>query len=239
MPSPLVRKLENFTKLSDEQSRDIESAVTEVRDYGPREDIISHGDKPNHVHLMIDGWAGRYKLLPEGDRQIMAFLIPGDLCDVQVALLPAMDHAIAALSPCKVGFIPLPTISALMGRGDALSRALWWSTLMDEATLREWLVTLGRRPADKRVAHLICEMSLRCRAVGLSTDDSFEMPLNQEQLADTMGLSSVHVSRTLQELRNTGLISIERRHIVLKDLKGLMKFADFDPLYLHQQGGNA
>jgi CRP-like cAMP-binding protein len=233
---PLVRKLEQFEKLSDREKEILEGSVERVQTFGPREDIITQGERPDHVHLLVEGWAGRYKLLPEGDRHIMAYLIPGDLCDVHVTLLRVMDHSIGALSTCKVAFIPRVRIEAIINDHQRLARALWWSTLVDEAVLREWLVTLGQRPANKRVAHLICEMLLRSKAVGLTHDDSFEMPLTQEELGDTMGLSVVHMNRTLQELRRSGLITSEGRRVVVNDVQGLMAFADFDPIYLHQQG---
>ncbi len=166
---PLICKLEQFTKISDSEKRLIEDAISDIVDYAPRQDIISQGDRPEHVHLLLEGWAGRYKLLPEGERQIMAYLIPGDLCDVHVALLRQTDHSIGALSACKVAFIPDKAISKMTDDHGRLSKALWWSTLVDEAISREWLVTVARRQADKRVSHLFYEMLLRSKAVGLST----------------------------------------------------------------------
>ena len=110
---------------------------------------------------------------------------------------------------------------------------------MDEAISREWLVNLGRREADKRVGHLICEMLLRSKAVGLTTDDSFVVPLTQEQLGDTMGLSAVHMNRTLQKLRGDGLITSDGKRIVVHDYFKLAEFSGFDPIYLHQMGGRS
>jgi CRP-like cAMP-binding protein len=126
-----------------------------------------------------------------------------------------------------------------MGRGDDLARALTWSMLVDEAILREWLVTLGHRPADKRVVHLICEMMLRSKAVGLTDDDSFDLPLTQEELADTMGITPVHMNRTLQALRRSDLITTRGKRVIVQDAGRLMAFADFNPNYLHQEGGRA
>jgi CRP-like cAMP-binding protein len=235
MLSPLIRKLENFTALSDDDKRAIQDSTREIRQFGPREDIIREGDKPDNVHLILEGWAARYKLLPEGERPIMAFLIPGDLCDIKVTLLDQMDHSIATLSPCKVAYLPRDKLARIMEERPTLSRALWWSMLVDEAILREWLVTVGHRPANKRLAHFICEMMLRSRAVGLSHDDGFSMPLTQEELADTMGMTPVHANRMLKELRDRHLIEIGRRRMIVKDLPRLIEFADFNPNYLHQQ----
>jgi CRP-like cAMP-binding protein len=237
--NPLIRKLEQFAGLSDEDRRLVDEAVRDVRRLEARQDIIREGERPDEVHLLLEGWAARYKVLPGGGRAIMAYLIPGDLCDIHIALLDRMDHSIGTLSPAEVAYIPRERIEALMGRGDDLARALTWSMLVDEAILREWLVTLGHRPADKRVAHLICEMMLRSKAVGLTDDDSFDLPLTQEELADTMGITPVHMNRTLQALRRSDLITTRGKRVIVQDAERLMAFADFNPNYLHQEGGRA
>ncbi|MBZ9774988.1 Crp/Fnr family transcriptional regulator [Mesorhizobium sp. CO1-1-8] len=231
----LIRKLEHFKKLSDEDKELLANSVAKTVEFGPGSDIITQGDQPDYVHLLVDGWAGRYKLLQDGGRNIMAFLIPGDLCDVNVALLEEMDHSIGALSACKVALIPLATIRTLMDENRTLARALWWGTLVDEAVLREWLVTVGSRPAQQRVGHLICEMLIRTDAVGLASGNSFDLPLSQQELADTMGMSLVHMNRTLQALRSRELITTNGHKVMVDNLRALTKFTAFDPLYLHQQ----
>jgi CRP-like cAMP-binding protein len=217
----------------------LNSAIREVKDFGRRADLIREGERPDNVHLLLEGWAGRYKVLPNGEEPIMAYLIPGDLCDMHVAVLNQMDHSIGALSDCKVAFISRESISKMLNESQRLSRALWWATLVDEAILREWLVNLGHRSADKRVAHLICEMLLRSKAVGLTNDDSFELPLTQEELGDTMGLSTVHINRMMMELRGQGLITTKGKRVVVHDLDRMMQFSEFNPNYLHQEGGRA
>jgi CRP-like cAMP-binding protein len=236
MVKPLIRKLEQFAKLSDEDRQVLEHAARDVKVIGPRQDIITEGDQPDDIHLILDGWAARYKVIPNGDRAIMAYLIPGDLCDIHVTLLSQMDHSIAALSTCRVAFIPRQTMDQIMRRDGQLGRAIWWSTLVDEAILREWLVNMAHRPADKRLAHFVCEMLLRFKAVGLTDDDSFELPLTQEELGDTMGLSTVHVNRTLQELRAQGLITSKGKRLIVNDVDRLFEFSDYNPNYLHQVG---
>ena len=232
--TPLLAKLEQFAKLSDADKQALENIAQAVTHHEPKEDIISQGDRPTGVHLLLEGWAGRYKILPEGERMIMAYLIPGDLCDVNVMLLEQMDHSIGALSACTVLHFPRDRLAELMGKNERISRALWWASLVDEAILREWLVNIGRRSADVRTAHLICEMLLRCKAVGLTDDNSFDLPLTQEQLADTMGLSAVQMNRSLQALRGEGLIEHHGRRVTIDDLPRLMEYASFDPVYLHQ-----
>lgn len=239
MANPLIRKLEQFAKLTEADKQILENSVSHVAEYGPREDVISQGEKPDHVHLLLEGWAARYKILPNGERQIMAYLIPGDLCDVHVALLRQMDHSIGTLSRCKIAFVPDRAISTIIEEHPRLSKALWWATLVDEAISREWLVSMGRRQADKRVGHLLCEMMLRSRAVGLTDDDSFDLPVTQEELADTLGLSHVHMNRTFQKLRGDGWITTDGKRVVIKDLPALMEFSDFDRIYLHQENAPA
>jgi CRP-like cAMP-binding protein len=162
----------------------------------------------------------------------MAYLLPGDFCDLYVFILKAMDHGIATLSRCKVVAIPRHRTLELTER-PAIARAFWWAALVDEATLREWLVNIGRRSAEHRVAHLLCELLLRLRVVGLANGDRFELPLTQGALADTMGLSEVHMNRVLQSLRSAGLITLGNRTLVILDVERLMALSDFNPNYLH------
>lgn len=232
--TPLIRKLEQFQKLSGEDKQALEAAAGEAVDIAPKQDMISQGDRPEHVHLLLEGWACRYKIMRNGDRQIMAYLIPGDLCDVHVTLLDRMDHSIGSLSACKILTFPRQRLADVMQQNEGLLRALWWSTLVDEAILREWLVNMASRPSEKRLGHLICEMIHRARAVGLTEDDSFEMPLTQEELADTMGMTPVHMNRCFQMLRGEDLITTQGKRVIIVSLKRLMEFSEFDPIYLHQ-----
>jgi CRP-like cAMP-binding protein len=163
----LTRKLEGFGPLPEADKRLLDKVIRDVREFGDHQDLVREGDAPSHVNLILQGFACRYKLLPNGSRHIMAYLVPGDFCDLHVFILKAMDHAIGTLSRCKVVKIPRTRILDMTER-PAIARALWWAALVDEATLREWLVNIGSRPADERVAHLLCEMLLRLRAVGLA-----------------------------------------------------------------------
>ena len=233
MSNPLVLKLEHGAELTEADKRALEQAIIGIRRVGPRDDLIREGDRPNNVHVVLDGFACRYKLLPDGGRQIMAYLVPGDICDLHIAILGQMDHSIATLSPATVGELPRETIEELTSRYPRINRALWWATLVDEGTLREWMTNIGRRPADKRMAHLFCELLVRLQSVGLATENSFEFPVTQSELGDTMGLSAVHVNRTLQDLRAKGLITLDGKHLTIEDVEGLKAFAEFDPNYLH------
>src|SRR3984885_16041106 len=198
MNNPLLRKLANFTKLSDEECAAVKECTQDVHEFGAREDVISQGDRTSGVKLLLEGFACRYKTLEDGRREIGAYFVPGDLCDLRVFILKRMDHSIGAIAPSRVATISPENVLKLTHSYPALTRALWWSTLVEEAILREWIVNVGQRNALERMAHLFCELLYRFRAVGLNQGLSCTLPLTQTELAETLGLSSVHVNRTLQ-----------------------------------------
>lgn len=229
----LVRKLQHGAFLSATDVKALEGSVTLVREIGAHEDIIKEGDRPELVHVVLEGFACRYKLLPDGSRQIIAWLVPGDFCDLHIAILGRMDHSIATLSASKLALIQPESVMGLTQVSPGLSRALWWASLVDEAVLREWLVGMGRRSADRQIAHLFCELHLRLQAVGLARENLLAMPVTQAELADTVGMSAVHVNRTVQHLRAEGLIGWRGKMLSILDVDGLRAFASFDPNYLH------
>lgn len=230
---PLIARLEVVADLSDEDKASLAALCRDVRPVAAKRNIISEGERPEHVHLVVDGWAGRYKLLDNGARQIVALLIPGDFCDLHATVLGHMDHGIVAITACQVAYIPAAQIDELTSHHNGLTRALWWSTLVDEAVLRSWVVNAGRRDAYQRIAHLMCEMHLRMKMIGLVTNDHFDLPLTQDELADATALTPVHVNRTLQRLRNEGLVTFRGGQLSVLDMGGLQRAAGFDPSYLH------
>jgi CRP-like cAMP-binding protein len=231
--NPLIAKLEVIASLSEEDRHVLWDLCRDVREVRARHDILSDGERPDHVHIILSGWAARYKMLPDGSRQITAFLIPGDFCDLHVTILREMDHAIFALTPATVASIPHQAMQDLPLNRPELARALWWATLVDEAVLRAWIVNIGRRDAYRGIAHLMCELHARMRNVGLVDKGRFSLPLTQEELADALGLTPVHVNRVLQRLRAEQLITLEGRVLTLEDPVGLRTAAGFDPSYLH------
>ena len=238
MPNKLTQKLELFGALPDEDRTLLDEVTAQSRSVAARTDLIVEGDAPSDVHLILEGFACRYKIMPDGRRHIFAYMLAGDFCDLNVFILKRMDHSIGTLTPCVTVAIPRKRILEMVERPQ-LARALWWATLVDEATLREWLVNLGHRPAEQRIAHLLCEIHLRLQVMGLAKGTSFKLPLTQEVIADTMGLSVVHVNRMLVQLREQGLIEIEGRSIDLLDIERIRAMCDFNPNYLHLEGGRA
>jgi CRP-like cAMP-binding protein len=233
---PLVRKLELFAPLSDEERRVLEKAPWRIREYGADADVISEGDRPSESTLLLEGFGCRYKLLPDGRRQITSFQIAGDFVDLHSFLLKQMDHAVATLTPCRVGLLSHEVLKDICERYPRLARALWWDTVVDGSIFRQWMVGIGRRTALGRIAHLLCELHARLHAVGLSEAGSYAFPVTQTELGDALGLSTVHVNRVLQELRGKGLISLRGGTLAIHDSAALQEVASFDPAYLYLHG---
>jgi CRP-like cAMP-binding protein len=240
MPNPLLMKLEQFAPLSlHEQEQVTELTCRRRATFPPRSDILREGDHAETIHIVIEGLAARYKNLPDGSRQITAFLIPGDICDLEVFVLGEMDHGIQAISHTVCAVVPAERIKELLTELTSLTRALWWSTMTDSAVLRERIVDHGRRDARERLAHLFCEMLTRYQVVGQAPGDTIPFPLTQEELADATGLTSVHVNRTLRMLRDERLVEIRRGELHILDAAKLKQVAEFDPTYLHLKNGRA
>ena len=182
---------------------------------------------------ILDGWASVYKQLPSGRRQVTAFLIPGELGDANVFLLREMDHSIGAITRVRYAEISPADFEAMTDASPRIARALWWHSLVTASIAREWVLNVGQRSAYQRLAHLLCEMIVKLRAVGLIGEDGCDWPLTQTDLADATGLTPVHVNRTLQLLRSDGLIQLQGRRLIVPDLAALMRVGLFTPNYLH------
>lgn len=177
MTNPLTMKMEQFTAFTVEERRRLDALASgQTKCWAPRRDIISEGDHVEHIHLVLTGLAARYKILPDGDRQIMAFLVPGDLCDVEVFVLAEMDHGIMAVTETTCALIPSEIVTGLLTEMSSLTRALWWSTMTDSAVLRERIIDHGRRDARERLAHFFYEMLIRYRMIGATSDHSYHFP---------------------------------------------------------------
>jgi CRP-like cAMP-binding protein len=232
MAQPLIRNLEQFGPLGDAEKQALEAAATTVRHFGPDQDLVTDGERQHDCKLIAEGFACRYKLLDDGRRQILSFHIPGDFVDLEGLLSGEMDHSIGTLSHGKVAVVPHAVMLDLTETYPRIARALWRTTLLDAAVFRQWLVGVGRRSAFARVAHLLCEMRVRLNAVGLSRNGSYDLPVTQAELADALGLSAVHVNRTLQTLRSQGLITLRGGKMTIEDWDDLRAAGEFDAKYL-------
>ena len=234
--SHLIRKLEHFVRLSQEDRAILNRAASErVRNFGPRIDIAREGDKPKDVHLILNGWACRYKQLEDGRRQIVSFFLPGDICDLNVFILREMDHSIGTITSVTIADLTREFFDAISAGHPRIATAFWWESLVNSAIQREWTMSLGQRTASERMAHLLCEIFFRLRLAGLTREDGCDFPLTQSDLADATGLSKVHVNRTLQELRSAELIVLKGKALTVPSLERLMIAGLFNANYLHME----
>ena len=235
----LARKLSRFTPLSPCDHHALDRLVGDDEAVAAGIDLLMEGGRPRGPFLLGQGMAMRYRAMRDGGRQIIAFLIPGDLCDLHGHLLRRSDHSVRTLVPSRVSAISRDGIAALQASHPRLAAAIGWNATQEEAMLRERIVSLGRRDARARLAFLLCELLWRHKAMGLADGARFHLPLTQNELADSLGLTPVHINRVLQEFRRRGLLVKDRRNLDLLDVDGLRDIAGFDPDYLHLDGASA
>jgi CRP-like cAMP-binding protein len=175
----------------------------------------------------------RYKDLKDGQRQVTELHVAGDFADLHSFTLKRLDHSVMTLTPCRVGIVPHEKLHRITEQHPHLTRVYWFATNLDAAIHREWELSLGRRSAISRVAHLLCELEVRLGLVGLAQGSGYDLDLTQTDLAECLGLTSVHVNRTLRELREQGLVQFRSGRVEIYDLPGLRRIAEFDPAYLY------
>lgn len=235
MTNPLILKLDQRDRLSDDEKRALENAITRIRVVEADEDIVREGDRPAESCLLLDGFAARYKIVSNGRRQISALHVAGDFIDLHSFLLKTMDHGVSALTTCRIAHVPHATLEKITDEYPHLTRMLWLDTLIDGAIHREWLTAMGRLSATAHMAHLICELYLRLKTIGRAEGDTIQLPITQAELGDTLGLSTVHVNRVLQELRKEGLIRFQGDALTILDWERLKKVGEFTSTYLSLQ----
>jgi CRP-like cAMP-binding protein len=220
-------------ELSLDEEAAVRWAVTDTREFGADKIVIRRGEQLKESMLLVTGWAARTKDLRDGQRQISELHIPGDFVDLHGFTLKYLDHNVMTVTACRFAVAPHDRIREVTERYPHLARMWWLSTNMDAARYREWTVSLGRRSAIARMANLFCELLARLEIVNLAQGRGFDFPLTQQELSECLGLTAVHVNRTLQELRRRNLIEVEGRRATILDLEGLQSIAEFDPAYLY------
>jgi CRP-like cAMP-binding protein len=228
----VLRKFNVFVPLSQEEESALALVLGPTVDLGAGEDLVHQDEPQQNLFFLLKGFACRHKYLANGRRQIIAFVVPGDCCDVGVTMLARRDHSITTLSVCRIARTSDAALEHLAQQYPKIRAALQWATLAEEAIAREWVVNIGQRNAIERTAHLFCEMYHRMDAIGLASGTSCELPLTQADLGDTLGLSTVHVNRTLQDLRARKLIAFGDKRLTILDLPGLERLGLFEPTYL-------
>jgi CRP-like cAMP-binding protein len=234
--SPLARKLAHFAPLTEQDFLALDQIPQSEEHIRARQDIVAEGQVPRSVLVLKTGMAYRYRVLRDGRRQIMTFLLPGDLCDLDVFLLKQMDHSVGAVLPVRLSAISRDDVLNMTIQHPRISAGLWWSTMQEEAMLRERIVALGRRDAVGRLAYLLCELVWRQQAIGHGQGATIPLPLTQAELADALGLTPVHINRVLQDLRQRKLLTLQQRTLVLLDIDKMAEIAGFNRNYLHFGG---
>ena len=228
-----LAKLRVRDDISAEEEAAIRGLVVEVREYRADQTVVRRNQDLKESLLLLEGWMARTKDLSDGGRQISELQFAGDFTDLHGFTLKRLDHNVVTITPSRLGVVPHERIQALTERFPHLSRVYWFMTNIDAAIHREWTVSLGRRSSLSRMAHLFCETLERLKIVGLNDGDSYEFPLTQQELSECLGLTAVHVNRTLQELRKRELIQVENRRATILDLPQLKAVGEFDPYYLY------
>ena len=231
----LLRKLTSIATLDDEDQIAVDRLPLQLIDLKADQDIVREGDRPSRSCFLLSGMACWFKVTGEGRRQILSFQISGDLPDMQSIHLATLDSTLTTISPCRVAFVQHEALLEICAKRPNVANAFWRMTLIDAAIFREWVANVGSRQALGRIAHLLCELVTRIRAVGLADKFVCELPVTQTELADATGLSTVHVNRTLQSLRKQKLIHWKDSQLEVLDWAGLQEAGDFDPTYLHMR----
>jgi CRP-like cAMP-binding protein len=229
----MLSRLERLAKLDDADREALLALPHRLRSMGPTQYLIREGDEPKHCAVLLSGFAFRSKFMGGGGRQIVAIQMKGDMVDLHNAVLGVADHNVQALTNIDVALIPRAAILETSARLPSIARAMWRDTLVDGSITREWVANVGRRDAHARVAHLLCEFALRLETAGLGELSNYELPMTQEQIADCVGLTPVHVNRTLKLLANENLITRTARTVKIADWERLAEAGDFNSTYLH------
>lgn len=230
--SPLIQKLSRRDDLSDREKQVLGDLLQPPVAVAAGRDIVRQHSSPEFSTLILDGFAARYVVLTNGSRQITELNVPGDFVDLHSLMMNPMDHGVVALTRCTVARSPHDGLRRLTETEPHLTRLLWMDTLIDAAVHRQWIAGLGRRTAVARLAHLLCELYLRLETVQRAGGGRMELPLSQVVLADVLGLSDVHVNRSIAQLRSADLIKWTGRVVEIRDWGALVKLAEFDPTYL-------
>jgi len=197
----------------------------------PREDLLRQAEAPNTAYFVLDGILACYKLLPGGRRAVVAYLLPGDFCGPHPDFHRRMDHGIGAITPATVAEVPNHVLQEQFRADPALARHFIETLMTGAAIQRQWLANMACA-SDKRAAHLLCELRHRLAQVGEADERGFLLPLTQHELSEALGISTVHVNRVLQHLKDMGLARIMDRRVMIGNLAALESFAQFDPGYL-------
>lgn len=234
MPSTaFIRRIESTASLTEGERQALRELPIQELAIKADQDIVRQGDRPTRACFVIEGVACTYKIAADSKRQIVAFHMLGDAPDLQSVHLPLLDISIATLTPSRIGFVQHIHIRELCIRMPGVAAALWRNTLIDAAIFREWMTSIGQRPARMRVSHLLCEIFVRSRAVGLADGNRIQFPITQLEIGDALGITVVHVNRSVQDLRRNQYIKLADGVLEILDWGALQRTGDFSADYLN------
>jgi len=227
-----LKKLRARDDLSPSEEQVLESAVAKTMAVGKRETFVNAEVPLSNSNILLEGLVCRYRDMANGQRQVTEVHVPGDFVDLHSFPLQRLDHSIMALVPSRIAVVPHERLRLITETEPHLTRLLWLTTAMDAAVHREWMVSIGRRSALSRVAHVLCEFYERFKVVGMTDGTSYPLPLTQIDLAECLGLTPIHVNRTLRELRLRKLVTFRSKRVAIDQLEALQDVAEYDPNYL-------
>ncbi|MDA9412397.1 Crp/Fnr family transcriptional regulator [Bradyrhizobium sp. CCBAU 45384] len=230
----LIERLRVSSAIAEEDIKEVEALPISVRQFPAETAVVRDGERATDCCLIVDGFCARSKTLANGKRQILSLHIPGEIPDLMSLFLHVMDHDLSTLTPATLGFISHEALQKLHRRSPRVAEMFWRDTLIDSAMFREWIVNVGQRPAPARLAHVMIELRERLRMIGRLDSDSFEMPLTQEQIGEALGITAVHANRVIRQLRQEGIVELNRGRVIVLDERKFQELADFEPRYLHQ-----
>jgi CRP-like cAMP-binding protein len=230
--SRLVNRLGKLSSLSPQDRQLVAELPLTVANFAANEDVARPGDTPSRCTLVLSGFLYGHKRVNGSRRQITSFFVPGDIADLHTLHLAPLDDSLSTLGPAVVAFLPHAAFRGILDRSPQLTQAFWIDTFIRLAILREWVTNLGRRDALARVAHVLCEITLRLQRVDLAQDFCFSIPWTQTDVADACGISSVHANRVVQELRRLGLVEWDSKKVRILNWDAVAKIGDFSDEYL-------
>lgn len=236
LKSPLTRKLAAFVAMSDADLEILTRFHRSRKTFLPGHEMVTEGQSDQTAFILAEGWACSYKIMPDGERQIVDFQIPGDFLGLRSVLFRTSDHSIEAITRIEASVVVSSDLLDGFGQSARLATAILWAASRDEAMVVEHLVNLGRRSADERMGHVLLELGARLKLVGLGDKTGFDCPLTQYHLADALGLTPVHVNRVLRNLREAELLTFKKRRVTIHDFERLKEFSGFDIDYRDHDG---
>jgi CRP-like cAMP-binding protein len=229
----VFKRLAWTDRLSADEQDQLIGSFSRVQSFASGQTIVPAEVPVDFSSIILQGISSRQKVLENGGRQITAFHIAGDFCDLHTYVLKTLPDSVVAMSECEVVTIPHDKVDSIFRNSHHMAQLFWASTLIDAGIFRQWIISIGRRSPAARLAHLFCELFLRFQVVGLTKDYSYPLPVTQTDLSDVLGLSLVHTNRTCAALREEGLATFSQRRVTIHDWESLQRLAEFNPQYLH------